>query len=348
MVLDYIYYCKPKDTSDKKYIVHVCNIEKDSEHDYYINATILYPCFDNKINYFRKWFSLTEYVCYVVTNMSSFKYNDSATSEEITVYGEELDMDLEVFNWYPKLYTITPETISDNIFPDEIYDDQTTEEDIDIESDEINYQPFNKRFMVKDFNNLMLRKAYPNKFKNTLIVDKEVVNSINCDKYSTTRLNVENALCEYTRYPKYLEHYFMSSRVDYKLNGLFTIRCLINPTLLPQIITNNVSSGEWDHIKYEIRIQGKDMIIKDGKIVSSDGPLYMVGIETANDHMFTTYPVPVKLQNFLEVIDFQQFSNLYNWIDLYIDNEKFNNIQILELNHSTYGTLKNMKFINHF
>lgn len=343
----YIYYYKPKDTSNKKYIVNICNIEKSTGHNYYINNSRVCIDYSSASAIFTEKFPLTDYNGYVVTNISSFKYIDS-TGEEITVYGEKLDNDLEVYNWYPKLYTVTPETITDNIFPDKIYDDQITEEDIDRKSDIINYQPFNKRLMVKDFNNLMLRKAYPNKFKNTLIVDKEVIDSINCDKYSTTRLNIENALCEYTRYPKYLEHYFMTSRIDYKLNGLFTIRCLINPTLLPRIITDNINSGEWDHIKYEIQIQGKDMIIKDGKIMSSNGPLYMVGIETANDHIFTTYPIPVKLQNYLEVIDFQQFNNLYDWIDLYFDDAKFDNMQILELNHSTYGVLKNMKFINHF
>ena len=82
----------------------------------------------------------------------------------------------------------------------------------------------------------MLRKCFPNNFKRTLMCNQDVLNAVDGSKYAIPDIKIKEALCEYGKYPYYLEHYFMTSKVDYKLKGKFNIRCLANLSTLPNVI----------------------------------------------------------------------------------------------------------------
>lgn len=203
------------------------------------------------------------------------------------------------------------------------------------------YNKSNNTFTAKDFNQLMLRKCFPDKFKNNLILDREVIENINSEKWFVTKSEIENALYSYGKYPKYLEQYFMSSRVDYKLNGTFNLRCIIQPTNLNETI--NTLFNETLHTNYEVIIQGKDMEIVNGKIRSYSGNIYLIGIEIENNKMIYVKPRIINNKSFIYVLDFQQFDNKYSTVSLITDD----NYYITKLQHDKYGILKNNKYITY-
>ena len=283
------------------------------------------PCYNFNVNINTS--DDVEY--YIISKSNSF------ISNSINYKGSMLEEDLEIYDWYQRLCDVKFDIISTTY--------TNNDEIIDIKYDS---SPFNKTLMVEDFNQLMLRKIFPDKFKHSLVIDDEVLNAVDGNKYAVPSIKVKEALAEYGKYPLYLEKYFMNSKVDYKLNGVFNLRCLIKADLLPNIV-KYIDTNELNHINYEVVVQGKNMIVKKGKIVSGES-ISLIGIEINNDYTFTIPPTIIKKLPLLEVIDFQQFSNIYSWIDLIIDDEDLENPQIKELNHSTYGTLKNIKYVNYF
>ena len=162
-----------------------------------------------------------------------------------------------------------------------------------------------------------------------------------------TNIKIKEALCEYGKYPYYLEHYFMTSRVDYKLKGKFNLRCLAKLNNLPDIIYKYINKDDLDYINNEVMIQGKDMIIKNGKIISS-GDVYLVGIELSNDTMFKVPPTKIVNKALLNVIDFQQFDNVYSRVELLLDDSGITDYIVKPLALENIGTLKNMKYINFY
>lgn len=203
-----------------------------------------------------------------------------------------------------------------------------------------------KEFFVKEFNKLMLRKCFPNNFKRTLIINQDVLDAIDGGKYSVPNIKIKEALYEYGKYPYYLEHYFITNRIDYKLKGKFNIRCLANLSTLPDV-TKYLDINELNYQIKEVLIQGEDMIIKDGKIQSS-GDVYLVGIELSNDHMFRVPASKITNKGLLNVIDFQQFDNIYDRVELYLDDTKLTDYIVKPLTLENIGTLKNMKYINFY
>ena len=110
----------------------------------------------------------------------------------------------------------------------------------------------------------------------------------------------------------------MTSEVDYKLKGKFNLRCLANLSVLPDIVFKYLDKDDLDYTNKEVIVQGEDMIIKDGKIISS-GNVYLVGIELSNDMMFKVSPSKILNKALLNVLDFQQFNNIYDRVELLLD-----------------------------
>ena len=208
-------------------------------------------------------------------------------------------------------------------------------------------QKFKTEFTIKEFNELMLRKCFPDKFKNMYIINKEVIENIDSEKYFISKSQVEDALYNYGKYPKYLEHYFMNHNVDYKLKGIFNIRCIINPNNLLSVINNYFNIEEFKYVYYEAIVQGKDMIINNGQIISAKGDIYLVGIEINNNKIINIKPVIIKNKGFVNVIDFQQFNDCSGYVKLYVDKYKIKNPYIVKLSHLTYNSLKNSKYITY-
>lgn len=209
-----------------------------------------------------------------------------------------------------------------------------------------NSNTLQREFSVKDFNKLMLRKCFPNNFKRTLIINQDVLDAVDGSKYSVPNIKIKEALYEYGKYPIYLEHYFMTNRIEYKLKGKFNIRCLAKLSILPDA-TKYLDTNELNYQIKEVLIQGEDMIIKEGKIQSS-GDVYLVGIELSNDHMFRVPASKITNKGLLNVIDFQQFDNIYDRVELYLDDTKLTDYIVKPLTLENIGTLKNMKYINFY
>lgn len=209
-----------------------------------------------------------------------------------------------------------------------------------------NSNTLQKEFSVKDFNKLMLRKCFPDNFKRTLIINQDVLDAIDGGKYSVPNIKIKEALYEYGKYPIYLEHYFMTNRIEYKLKGKFNIRCLAKLSTLPDV-TKYLDTNETNYQIKEVLIQGEDMIIKEGKIKSS-GDVYLVGIELSNDHVFRVPASKITNKGLLNVIDVQQFDNIFDYVELYLDESKLTDFIVKPLTLTNMGTLKNMKYINYY
>lgn len=263
---------------------------------------------------------------YLVLNKPQITYNSQSTQ------GKSLDTDLFVYDWKYYIDHVNVIELKDNIFKD-IFNS-------------LKDKQLQKEFSVKDFNKLMLRKCFPYNFKRTLLCNQDVLDAVDGSKYSIPNSKIKETLCEYGKYPYYLEHYFMTSRIDYKLKGKFNIRCLANLSTLPDV-TKYLDTDELNYQIKEVIIQGKDMIIKDGKIASS-GDVYLVGIELSNDHMFRVPPSKITNKGLLKVIDVQQFDNIYDRVELYLDDSDITDFIVKPLTLSNMGTLKNMKYINYY
>lgn len=209
---------------------------------------------------------------------------------------------------------------------------------------------FNNSIMVEDFNKLMLRKAFPDNFKDRLILTEDVINEIQGNKYGVSQRKIKEALAQFGKYPMYLEKYFMNSSINYKLPGLFQLRCKCKFENLPSI-ADYLDPDELDFIKneaVEVVVQGENMIVKRGRIDSNE-PVYLVGIEISNNKIFNIPKIEIENpSDCLLVLDFQQFSNKWAYVELYIDEYKFENPYIVELRNSTFGTLNNEKYITQF
>ena len=248
-------------------------------------------------------------------------------------WGTPLNTNLIIYEWKYRIGNVNLVELNNNIY---IKDISSTFD-----------KHLQKEFMVKDFNQLMLRKCFPNNFKRTLMCNQDVLDAIDGGKYSVPNIKIKEALCEYGKYPYYLEHYFMTSRVDYKLKGKFNLRCLAKLNNLPDVIYKYINKDDLDYINNEVMIQGEDMIIKNGKIISS-GDVYLVGIELSNDTMFKVPPTKIINKALLNVIDFQQFDNVYSRIELLLDDSGITDYIVKPLALENIGTLKNMKYINFY
>lgn len=252
--------------------------------------------------------------------------------KEETLKGIPLDSNLPIYAWKYYIDNANMEELKSNIYEEKL---TSTE------------QHLQKEFMVKDFNKLMLRKCFPNNFKRTLMCNQDVLDAIDGSKYSVPNIKIKEALCEYGKYPLYLEHYFMTSKVDYKLKGKFNLRCLANLSVLPDIVFKYLDKDDLDYTNKEVIVQGEDMIVKDGKIISS-GNVYLVGIELSNDMMFKVPPTRILNKSLLNVIDFQQFDNIYSRVELLLDDSGITDYIVKPLTLENIGTLKNMKYINFY
>ncbi len=247
--------------------------------------------------------------------------------------GTPLNTNLIIYEWKYRIGNVNIVELNNNIY----------EKDISSTID----KHLQKEFMVKDFNQLMLRKCFPNNFKRTLMCNQDVIDAVDGGKYSIPNIKIKEALCEYGKYPYYLEHYFMTSRVDYKLKGKFNLRCLAKLNNLPDIIYKYINKDDLDYINNEVMIQGEDMIVKNGKIISS-GDVYLVGIELSNDTMFKVPPTRILNKALLNVIDFQQFDNVYSRVELLLEDSGITDYIVKPLALENIGTLKNMKYINFY
>lgn len=265
----------------------------------------------------------------LIINKSTISYRDG--DNKIKISGQPMDTDLEIYAWGYMLNNVKV-TVSQN----SIYTDVTIPSDTNVY--------LQKEFFVKDFNKLMLRKCFPDNFKRTLICNQDVLNAVDGNKYSIPDVKIKEALYEYGKYPKYLEHYFMFGCVDYKLKGKFNVRCLANLGSIPE--TTKYLDNNLGYKLYEVMIQGENMIIQNGKI-QSEGDIYLVGIESSNNHMFCIPPTKIVNRGLLKVIDFQQFDNLFDRVELILD-DNIKDYIIKELSLSNIGTLKNMKYINFY
>ena len=263
---------------------------------------------------------------FLVLNKPEITFKDNTTKQ-----GIPLDNNLVIYDWKYNINNVNIVTLKNNIYKEEM--------------DLIEDQHLQKEFMVKDFNKLMLRKCFPNSFKRTLLCNQDVLDAIDGSKYSIPNIKIKEALCEYGKYPYYLEHYFMTSRVDYKLKGKFNLRCIANLSVLPDIVFEYLDKDDLNYINKEVLVQGEDMIVKDGKIISS-GDVYLVGIELSNDMMFKVPPSKILNKTLLNVLDFQQFDNVYSRVELLLDNSGITDYIIKPLGMENIGTLKNMKYIN--
>lgn len=276
------------------------------------------------------------YESLLILNKPEIKY--TSNPDEIPEKGITIDSDIDLYDW--KYYTdnVNILEIKNNIY-------EEMEQDSPKDQDSSKDQYLQKEFMVKDFNKLMLRKCFSNNFKRTLICNQDVLDAVDGSKYSIPNIKIKEALCEYGKYPYYLEHYFMTSKVDYKLKGKFNLRCLANLSGLPNIVFDYLDRDDLDYINKEIIVQGEDMIVKDGKIISS-GDVYLVGIELSNDQMFKVPPTRILNKALLNVIDFQQFDNIYSRVELLLDDSGITDYIVKPLTLENIGTLKNMKYIN--
>ena len=137
----------------------------------------------------------------------------------------------------------------------------------------------------------------------------------------------------------------MTSKVDYKLKGKFNLRCIANLSVLPDIVFEYLDKDDLNYTNKEVLVQGENMIVKDGKIISS-GDVYLVGIELSNDMMFKVPPSKILNKALLNVIDFQQFDNVYSRVELLLDDSGITDYIVKPLGMENIGTLKNMKYIN--
>ena len=265
---------------------------------------------------------------FLVLNKPKITFKDNTTEQ-----GIPLDNNLVIYDWKYNINNVNIVTLKNNIFKEEI--------------DLMEGQHLQKEFMVKDFNQLMLRKCFPNNFKRTLLCNQDVLDAVDGGKYAIPDIKIKEALCEYGKYPYYLEHYFMTSKVDYKLKGKFNLRCIANLSVLPDIVFEYLDRNDLNYVNKEVTIQGEDMIVKDGKIISS-GDVYLVGIELANDMMFKVPPTKIINKTLLDVIDFQQFDNIYDRVELLLDDKNITDYIIKPLRLKNIGTLKNMKYINFY
>lgn len=265
---------------------------------------------------------------FLVLNKPEITFKDNTTEQGIS-----LDNNLVIYDWKYNINNVNIVTLKDNIYKEEI--------------DLIEGQHLQKEFSVKDFNKLMLRKCFPDNFKRTLLCNQDVLDAVDGSKYSIPDIKIKEALCEYGKYPYYLEHYFMTSKIDYKLKGKFNLRCIANLSVLPDIVFKYLDKDDLDYISNEIIIQGEDIIVKDGKIISK-GDVYLVGIELANDMMFKVPPSKILNKALLDVIDFQQFDNIYDRVELLLDNSGITDYIVKPLRLENIGTLKNMKYINFY
>ena len=272
---------------------------------------------------------------------------DELINSESPFFGkiELINGELVIYEWLPRLYNINY-TIVDN--DDDSSDNNITSENqslININISEIPVK-FNNMLLVKDFNQLMLRKCFPDNFKDKLILSEDILNEIKGSKYNINQRKIKEAMYEFGKYPLLLEKYFMNSSVNYKLHGLFQLKCRCKLSNLPKEI-NYLDPKELTFIENEVVVQGENMIIKNNKIISSN-PVYLVGIEISNNKILNVQKIRIKNPQMLLVLDFQQFTNLYSYIELYIDNYNTKDLYICELTNATYGTLKNQKYITQF
>lgn len=271
-----------------------------------------------------KFYEVDNY--YIISNIKPFIVQNE-------LIGESLNEDIEIYDWEKRLCGVNYISMENNEYISENNDQLI--------------QKFKTEFTIKEFNELMLRKCFPDKFKSMYIINKEVIENIDSEKYFISKSQVEDALYNYGKYPKYLEHYFMNHNVDYKLKGIFNIRCIINPNNLLSVINNYFNIEEFKYVYYEAIVQGKDMIINNGQIISAKGDIYLVGIEINNNKIINIKPVIIKNKGFVNVIDFQQFNDCYGYVKLYVDKYKIKNPHIIKLSHLTYNSLKNCKYITY-
>ena len=274
----------------------------------------------------------------LILNKSEIKY--TSNPDKIHEKGIILDSDMDFYDWKYYIDNVNILKIKNNIYEEM---DQNSPK----EQESSKEQHLQKEFMIKDFNKLMLRKCFPNNFKRTLMCNQDVLDAVDGSKYSIPDIKIKEALCEYGKFPLYLEHYFMSSRVDYKLKGKFNLRCLANLSVLPDIVFKYLDKDDLDYTNKEVIVQGEDMIIKDGKIISC-GNVYLVGIELSNDMMFKVPPSKILNKALLNVLDFQQFDNIYDRVELLLDDSGITDYVVKPLALENIGTLKNMKYINFY
>ncbi len=312
----------------KQYISkNIYSLHFDYIYDNNTNSTVLKIWDGNKTNGVK--ITNEEIInSFLVLNKPEITFKDNTTEQ-----GIPLDNNLVIYDWKYNINNVNIVTLKNNIYKEKM--------------DLIEGQHLQKEFMVKDFNQLMLRKCFPDNFKRTLLCNQNVLDAVNGGKYAIPDIKIKEALCEYGKYPYYLEHYFMTSRIDYKLKGKFNLRCIAKLASLPDIVFEYLDKDDLDYINNEIIIQGEDIIVKDGKIISK-GDVYLVGIELANDMMFKVPPTKIINKALLDVIDFQQFDNIYDRIELYFDNSIIKDYIIKPLRLENIGTLKNMKYINFY
>lgn len=285
------------------------------------------------------WNELPKDETYIILNQDKLEY----LSDDIINNDKSLDKDLVYCDWDSPIsnVVITDSTYTiNNVNVDKNYIIK------DIKNMNLDSSKLQKEFYVEDFNKLMLRKCFPDNFKRTLVCNQDVLDAIDGSKYAIPDIKIKEALCEYGKFPLYLEHYFMSSKVDYKLKGKFNLRCIANLGKMPDVVSY-LDRDELEYINKEVLVQGEDMIIKNGKIVSS-GDVYLVGIEINNDHMLRVPPTKILNKSLLNVIDFQQFDNIYDRIELVLDDENITDYIVKPLTLETIGTLKDMKYINFY
>ena len=271
---------------------------------------------------------LEEKYDYIILNKPSIQV------ENTVIKGESLKENYEIIGWYQTLYNNT------------ILNDDVSKSDnqyiINIKNIDTTPIKFNSKMLVKDFNQLMLRKCFPNSFKDKLYPTIGAINNIDDTLYDIPYRTIKQAMFEFSKYPMFLEKYFMNSRVDYKLHGLFQLKCRCKFKTIPKL-TKYLNPDQIDFTKNEIIIQGKDMIVNNGR-VHSENDIYIVGIEISNNKIYDIPKILIKNTSLLYVLDFQQFTNPYNYIELYIDKYKFKDPHIVKLSHLTYNLLKNCKY----
>ena len=328
-------YTLIKNKENNKYIALVIdNLNKFKNEDPNYNRNNIYKSL-SQISFYYDYILMTEkgMLKSSLVDISNLNLDDSyliINEKQISdIQGTELNEDLLVYcnNYYIN-------NVNMKILEKDVY--------------KINPESYTlqKEFSVKEFNKLMLRKCFPDNFKRTLIINQDVLDAVDGSKYSVPNIKIKEALYEYGKYPIYLEHYFMTNRIEYKLKGKFNIRCLAKLSILPDV-TKYLDTNELNYQIKEVLIQGEDMIIKEGKIQSS-GDVYLVGIELSNDHMFRVPASKITNKGLLNVIDFQQFNNIYDRVELYLDDSKLTDFIIKPLSLETVGTLKNMKYINYY
>lgn len=287
-----------------------------------------------------------KYYDYIIMDKPYIKLDDG----EI-IQGELLKEDIIIYDWLPKVcnvdYTIIEDTDDENENNENNNTNNMVNESlISINISSLTPVKFNTNILVKDFNELMLRKCFPDGFKDKLILSENILNEITGDRYNINQRKIKETLAEFGKYPLYLERYFMNSSINYKLLGLFQLKCTCKISNLPKIC-NYLNPDELTYIENEVIVQGENMIIVNNKIISNT-PIYFVGLELGNNKIYNIPKIKIINPSMLSVNNFQQFSNLYCWIELYLNDYKFENPHIVELTNITYGILKNQKYITQF